>query len=178
MKKITKNILVPTYFSYSDALIQTYTLPYLKIISACLPKGSKIFLLTLDKSQPTADDSLKQWNIENISIQYYPFGVRGIWMLIKTFVKLFFFIKKNKIDTIHAWCTTGGSIGYLLSVFTGKELIVDSFEPHAEAMVENGEWKKNGVAYKLLFRLEKWQANRAKYLIATTEGMKQYSREK
>jgi glycosyltransferase involved in cell wall biosynthesis len=63
----------------------------------------------------------------------------------------------------------------LLSKFTGAELIIDSYEPHAEAMVENGTWKKSGAAYKILFYLEKKQTQRAKALIATTEGMKQYA---
>ena len=93
-------------------------------------------------------------------------------------LKLIRIIKKEKIRTIHAFCTPAGGIAYLLSKFTGAELIIDSYEPHAESMVENGTWKKNGAAYKILFFLEKKQTQRAKALIATTAGMKQYALEK
>ena len=66
----------------------------------------------------------------------------------------------------------------MLSKFTGAELVIDSYEPHAESMVENGTWKKDGLAYKILFSLEKKQTQRAKALIGTTAGMKQYALEK
>ena len=35
------------------------------------------------------------------------------------------------------WCMTAGSLGYILSKTSGKNLVIDSYEPHAEAMVEN-----------------------------------------
>ena len=47
--KGARNILVLTYWSYSDALIQAYTLPYLRIMLRVLPPGSKVHLVTLEK---------------------------------------------------------------------------------------------------------------------------------
>lgn len=83
---------------------------------------------------------------------------------------IWFCILKN-IHCIHAWCTPGGAIGYLLSVFTGKKLVLDSFEPHAETMVEGNTWKKNSFAYKLLFKLEKLQLERASEVVCAAGGM-------
>jgi glycosyltransferase involved in cell wall biosynthesis len=45
-------------------------------------------------------------------------------------------------------------------------------------MVENGTWNKNGMAYRVLFTLEKKLTKKAEVLIATTAGMKQYTLEK
>lgn len=45
-------------------------------------------------------------------------------------------------------------------------------------MVENGSWKGNGRAFRILFSLEKKQTYRAEYLIAATEGMQEYARVK
>jgi len=45
-------------------------------------------------------------------------------------------------------------------------------------MIENGTWKKSGLAYKILFSLEKKQTQKAKVLIGTTAGMKQYALER
>src|SRR4030066_244618 len=108
-----KNILILTYWSYQDALIQTYTLPYVRIIRKIIQK--------------------------------------------KNF--------------IHAWCTPAGILGYILSKTTGVPLIIDSYEPHAEAMVENGTWGKSSWSFKLLFFFEKLQSKHAQTVISAVEKM-------
>jgi glycosyltransferase involved in cell wall biosynthesis len=170
-------ILILTYWNYEDALIQNYTLPYVKIIAKKLPPESVIYIVTLDKKTFSAISNIQQ-NVRHISLPYIPFSGKAALAWIKNIYFLYFFIKKNKISTIHAWCTPAGMIGHLLSKLTKKTLIIDSFEPHAEAMIENGEWKKDSIAFKLLFYFERKQTKRAKYLIATTEGMKTYALEK
>lgn len=176
MGSCKKNILILTYWSFKDALIQTYTLPYVHQISETLNDDNKIILLTLEKEP---QDSFAVNNkIRVISWLYKPLGIKAAWMWFKYIIKLVRIIRKEKIDTIHAWCTPAGMIGYILSVITGKELVIDSFEPHAETMVENGEWKKDSFAFKLLFRFEKLQAHRAKHLIAISSKMYSYAKEK
>jgi glycosyltransferase involved in cell wall biosynthesis len=69
-------------------------------------------------------------------------------------------------------------IGTLLACYTRRRLIIDSYEPHAEAMVENGSWKPNSIAFRVLMYFEKKQTRRAAYLICATEGMKTYARQK
>ncbi|MBY0435305.1 MAG: hypothetical protein K2U26_14450 [Cyclobacteriaceae bacterium] len=179
MKSGPQNILVITYWSYDDALIQTYTLPYVKIIQKYLPIGSKIYLLTLEKFPDQVGSirirgELEENGIEWLPQKYNPFGFQAIVQWIKLVFTLRKFILLNRIETIHCWCTPAGAAGYLLSVITGRRLIIDSYEPHAEAMVENGTWKKNGLAFRLLFWLEAKQTKRASYLIAATESMKAY----
>lgn len=179
--KTTQNILVLTYWSFSDALIQTYTLPYLKIIQRQLSPESTIQLLTLEKDFAASGnqvDSISSAGIQWIPFAYHPFGLRalGSWLLIV--LKLMVMIRRKRITTIHCWATPAGSIGVVLAWLTGKSLVIDSYEPHAEAMVENGTWKKNSPAFRLLFALEKYQTRRAKYLIAAHEGMRAYALEK
>jgi glycosyltransferase involved in cell wall biosynthesis len=98
--------------------------------------------------------------------------------LVANLFKLYRIVKKEKIKTIHAICTPAGGLAYMLSRITGVEFVVDSYEPHAESMVENGTWKKDGLAYKILFFFEKRQTQKAKALIGTTAGMKMYAAEK
>lgn len=172
------NVLVVTYWSFDDALIQSYTLPYVKLIAQQLPAGSRIFLVTLDKTPLPQQTDLSGWNTKVVSIPYKPFGIRALFMWLASIWRLIRLIRKQKIQTIHAWCTPAGMIGYVLSRLTGKRLIIDSYEPHAEAMVENGTWSSGGVAFKVLFLFEKWQTKRAQYLIAGTEGMRSYMKEK
>lgn len=181
-----KNVLVLTYWSYKNALIQTYTLPYVRIIKRNLPPNSKIFLLTIEQEYFKMTDNeweeevkiLNKEGIYPIRIQYDHFGIKMMFKLFSLVFSLKKIIRKENIDFIHAWCTPAGALGYILSVFTKKPLIIDSYEPHAEAMVENGSWKKSNLKFKLLFWLEKKQSKKANTVIALTEGMKSYAKDK
>jgi len=181
--KTTGNILVFTQWSFKDALVQTYTLPYINIIRDIISPERKIILVTAEQphialSKDETDQVNKGWKSRNMQLLPQPYKRFGLKKLIASagdLTKLIGIINKDNIKIIHAFCTPAGSIAYLLSKFTGAELIIDSYEPHAESMVENGTWKKDGMAYKILFSLEKKQTQRAKVLIATSAGMKQYA---
>jgi len=180
------NILVITYWDFQDALIQTYTLPYVRIIKKNLSDKSIVWLLTLEKNSKTmsADkrdqikESLFLEGIKWISYSYNSFGFKALLMWMKIISSLIYIIICDKINVIHCWATPAGAIGYILSVLTRKPLVIDSYEPHAESMVENGTWKKNGMAFKILFWLEKKQTQRAHTIIGATEGMRHYAKEK
>ena len=180
---MTGNILVFTQWSFKDALVQTYTLPYINIIREIISPGRKIILVTSEQphialSKEENDQVNKDWKSRNMLLlpePYKRFGLRKLIGTARNLSKLIGVIKNEKIKIIHAFCTPAGSIAYLLSKLTGADLIIDSYEPHAESMVENGTWKKGGMAYKILFSLEKRQTQRAKVLIATSAGMKQYA---
>ena len=181
--KTAGNILVFTQWSFKDALVQTYTLPYIDIIRDIISPERKIILVTAEQphialSKDEAHQINKDWERRNMQLlpePYKRFGLKKLVASAGNLSRLIGVIKKEKIKTIHAFCTPAGSIAYLLSKLTGAELIIDSYEPHAESMIENGTWKKHGMAYKILFSLEKRQTQRAKVLIATTWGMKQYA---
>ncbi len=181
-----KNILVITYWSYKEALIQAYTLPYLRIIYNHLPQGSIIYLVTFEqakqkltpneKAQVTA--RLRLQGIKLITLTYSKFSflslIKGFFYLL--YLVAFIFLKKT--NYIHAWCTPAGSIGYILSKITGKKLIIDSYEPHADAMIENNTWKRESRQYKLLFNLEKRLTRHANIIISATQSMYVYAKER
>lgn len=180
------NILVITYWSYRDALIQTYTLPYVRLIKRQLPAQSEIYLVTLEQSQlrlseadaRRAREELKQEGIHLIAFNYSSFGFAAIikWMFF--LARLLWLCLQKRITHIHAWCTPAGGAGYILSLLSGIPLVIDSYEPHAESMAENGTWSRRSAAFKILLLLEKLQSRRAKAVIATTQGMMRYARER
>lgn len=175
-----RNVLILTYWSFDDPLIQTYTLPYLRIIRKHLAPNERLVLFTLEKQSPGHTDvarinkALQPSGIEWIHGRYFPFGFRAAFEWGSLLTRLRFQIRRREIGTLHCWGTPAGAIGYLLSVLTGARLIVDSFEPHAEAMVENGTWSRTGLAFRLLFAMEKRQTRRADFLIAANAGMRDY----
>ena len=177
-----KNILVITYWSLNNALIHTYTLPYLRQIRTCLEKDAKLFLLTLSPPGTLNSEDNKRFvkgleeeNIVVINFNYYPFGLRMLMTFLFLFPYLILLAIFKNIRAIHAWCTPGGAIAWPISVLSGKPLVLDSFEPHAESMLESGAWKKSGLSFKILFLLERLQLKRAKEVICATEGMIEHS---
>ena len=80
--------------------------------------------------------------MELIAQPYRRYGWKKIIAGIGQIANLYKVIKKNKIAAIHPFCTPAGSIGYLLARLSGAALVIDSYEPHATAMVKTGAWKK------------------------------------
>lgn len=183
---INGNILVLTHWSFKDALIQAYTMPYVDMMREIISPEKKIILVTSEqqhialkkREQDTINESWKERNMQLVAQPYRKFGFRKLTGMITQLISLYKLIKKEKINTIHAFCTPAGGIGYLLSRLTGTKLVIDSYEPHAEAMVENGTWKKNSLAFHSLFYLEKKQTKKAEHLIATSGGMMDYATNK
>ena len=181
-----KKVMVLTYWKYREALVQTYTLPYVRLLLKHLPQGSEVILLTLEKAEDPMppelmameQERLKAEGITWLAHQYRPFGIRSLLGWLGLIPRLAGYVRHEKVTHLHAWCTPAGGLGYLLSRLTGRPLVVDSYEPHAESMVENGTWSENGLAFRILFRLEKWQSQRATAVIALTEGMQRYALEK
>lgn len=182
MKK-RNNILVLTYWSYKDALIQSYTLPYVRQIRNIVSDESRIFVVTFDQpSQALSEDerrsvqeSGKKEGIDVITLSYVKLNLIAPFKVLAYLLKLWYLIVSNRIDTIHAWCMPAGSLAYILSILTGRRLIIDSYEPQAEAMVENGTWEKSGLKFKIQFYFEKKLSHHAKVIISATEGMREYA---
>lgn len=174
------NILILTNWAFDDALIQAYTLPYVRMIRHYLSSGKDVWFQTLEKERvkekhDSINATLNESNINWLPDLYHGYGWRSWFSMIAQLIKLYLFCRTKKIKVIHIWCTPPGIIGYFLSILTGAELIIDSYEPHAEAMVENGSWKRNGIKHRVLFFFEKLMSRRAKVIISATRGMRDYA---
>lgn len=180
-----RNILLLTYWSYKDGLVQS-TLIHVKLLRKVLPASSWIYLFTLEQAKfrmteqevTEAEKELAQYQIKLIRFNYTSFGLKAVFKMAGMILNLAKICFTKNISHIQCWCTPAGAIGYLLSIITGKPLIIESFEPHAESMVENGTWQKDSLAFKILFFLERVQARRAKVLIGCVESMELYITEK
>ena len=177
------NILVITYWPLTDALITTYTLPYVRMIMKRQLPGSRVYLFTLSPTSSRKStlftqtvNSLEKENIISIDETYKPFGTGTFFSFIGIVSRLRRLVKSKQVTHLHAWCTPGGAIGWLLATLTGKPLVIDSFEPHAEAMVETGTWSRSGLPFRILFRLEKLQLKKAVAVICAAPGMMSYAK--
>src|SRR5688500_8220640 len=109
----TGNIMVLTQWSYKDALIQTYTLPYVRIIRGIVDPSRKITLVTAENAQfgLLSSEILQinnEWSHQNMQLMPLPykrFGWRKLVGSVTQLLSMARTIKKNKIKTIHAFCT-------------------------------------------------------------------------
>jgi glycosyltransferase involved in cell wall biosynthesis len=181
-----RNLLALTYWSYKDALVQSAVLPYLRMMRRALPAGSEIFLLTAEQphlrmseeERRQADEKLAAEGVRLVTVDYTRFGARAAARLLGLVLRLLRLCLAERVRHLHAWGPTAGGVGYFLSKLTGLPLVLDSYEPHAESMIEVGWWTRESKAFKLMFGLEGLQSRRARAAIATTRGVRDYAREK
>jgi glycosyltransferase involved in cell wall biosynthesis len=171
-----KKIIAVTVWSSNDPLIKVYTLPYLNLIISMYPTVC-YYLQTFEKG------SIDPSSNYDMGITYlkseFSRGIVGKFIqYIRTIVRLVKLAKQEDIVAIHAFCTPGAMIGYIVSKLSGKPLLIDSLEPHAECMVESGTWERNSVYFRLLFLFEKLSIKHAKAAICVTPTMPAYVKER
>lgn len=177
------NILVITYWSFREPLIQAATLPYLEIIADLIGEDDRIHLHTLEKPElrlsqeelQAQQAALDQLKITLITQRYHRFGFRAMVAWLVNLFQLARYCRKHNIEVIHAFGSPAATSAHVLSKITKLPYIVDSYEPHAESMVENGSWRKGGLAHRVLRYFERAQTRSAKGVLATTEGMRAYA---
>lgn len=176
------NILVITYWSFNEPLTQAATLPYLSMMKSASGED-KVHLMTLEKEQfiiPKEEEAAIRVDLEAQGIQwihkkYHKFGLRAMLAFSSNLLFLMRYCRKHKIDVLHAFGSPAATSAHLLHRLTGIKYVIDSYEPHAESMVENGSWRRNSLAYILLKNFEHYQARKATAVVATTDGMKDYA---
>jgi glycosyltransferase involved in cell wall biosynthesis len=179
-----KNILIYTQWPFFDGLTLSYVLPFIRIIRKHIPAETKVYLVTQEKKpeqllRAEPQDIINKMREENIFLvpeKYYNLGIKKYLSFPLNFFKLLRLVFSKQIGIIHTQAMSAGMIGCILSWLTGKMLIVDSYEPLSESMIEGNIWRKNSLAYKLVFYFEKKQAQRASYIIACTNEMKTYAK--
>ncbi len=179
-----KRVLVITYWSYREPLVQNYTLPYIHLMLKILPKGSRISLITMEKPEQRLGGEQKREEVRKLankgidwtSGRYDRFGLSAAFRWGSVILRWVLKGRGEKgFDAVHAWGTPAGGPAYWIARWSGTPLIIDSFEPHAESMVEAGQWKSGSVAHRFLLFLEKLQARGAEAVLGVSPTMEAYS---
>ncbi len=180
------NILVLTYWSLNEPLTRSAVLPYLDMITDANTRSETRFVLfTLEKERYALDQQettqlklrFSQQNVLWMPRPYFRFGFQAGFSWFKSLLLLRRVIREKNIDVIHAFGSPAGMAAHILHRWLKLPYVVDSYEPHARSMVENGSWRKKSPVFYLLKYFESKQAQHAKMVIATSEGMRQYCAE-
>lgn len=183
MKSTQENILFLSSWSYDEPLAHSYFLANIRIIRKIVPADVKIFVQTLEKNtaaqnleiRRAIEKTLASENIIWVPLRYHQFSIKALLAYQWSFAKLLWLVWTNKIKVLHAFAPAAGTAALLLKQFTGKKFIIDSWEPHADCMVETGVWKKTSLAYRILRWSEKHQCEQADVLLAASPGMKNFA---
>ena len=78
MNKNYQGVLVFTYFSYHDALIQTYVLPYVRLIRKHLNINFSLVLVCLEKGRDPLIEERNELREEGIELVWFNYKGSGI----------------------------------------------------------------------------------------------------
>lgn len=183
MRKKEVSILVLIYNSYKDPLFQNLLLNYIKTLSK--KKNCRFDLITFEQKEYNMTPSdisserilLKEWNIF-----WHPrkFHTGKFLLLKKLYDVLITFITVIKIRIRHrsayvfAFANVAAAFSILFSKLLNLKLVIYSYEPHSNFMVELGLWKKKSLKYIVLNTLEKLAGKYADHIMTGTKYMVEY----
>ena len=161
------NVLFIGYWAFHDGLTSSTIHPHLRCLAGFHEVENVIF------GSIERDPSISRFEIDIKKVEHIPLysTTSPITLLNKCYdftvfpKKLAKVCEKHRIDVVICRGSPAGAIGYLLWKRTEIKFIVESFEPHADYMLELGVWKKWDPRFLFERYWEKQQKRFAKTLI-------------
>lgn len=161
-----RNTLVFIYNSFQDPLFQNLMLSYLKTLSK--HQVGKFYLITFEQERYRLSKQKKleiKSELEAFDIYWHPLRfhtgrlllLKKAWDFSLSFLKVLWIRIRHRTKIIFCFANVSASFGYIFSKLMNMKLMVYSYEPHSEFMVDLGYWKKSDLKYRLLNSLE-WKA--------------------
>ncbi len=180
---MAKHVLLYIYNSFADPIVQGSVLTYIKRYKSILNGKASFTLITFEQSEYhiTAEEAAaRKEQLASLDIYWKQLKYHtGGWLTIfkkayDTLAGLLLVVKLSttkKIDIVYTVGSISGSMGFCLSKILGAKLLVHTFEPHSEFMVDFNIWSRKSLSYKLLNWMEWVLAKRATYLMTGTDAM-------
>lgn len=160
-----KECVVLIYNSFNDPLFQNLVYQY--IITLTKTTDWKFHLITFEQPEYPISDLRKRELKEQLlkqGIYWYPKKHRtGSLLLVKKVLDFFSIsrllvkLRTEGVQLLWAFTNISASIGFVYSTLLRMRLMIYSYEPHSQFMVELGLWKAASLKYKTLNYLE-WKA--------------------
>ena len=140
------NVLYISYWGIGDPLTTASVMPSLKILA---PYAKHLYLATIERGEnkPASLPGLV------IHLPFYSFSrlprfAEKISDLIRFSIKLLLICKRKDIDLIICRGAMAAIFPVFLHRLTRLPFLVESFEPHADYMLEGNTWKNSQFEYK------------------------------
>lgn len=155
------------YHSFNDPIFKGLMLTYLKAFQLQDGERSHTFhLITFEQEQYRVSKSEQlaiDVELKKIRIVWYPqqYHTGGAFLILKKLWDFFLCFKSslrihkvNKLKSLIGFTSLSGGLALVLSGLLRVKFIALNIEPHSDFMVDAGQWKKQGLKYKLLKFLE------------------------
>jgi glycosyltransferase involved in cell wall biosynthesis len=167
-----------SYWGISEGLTVSTVLPNLKILSED-ERVDSIEFFTVERSE---DLNFKDIFVPINKVHHHPIHSKNLgfflftkiadWLRIKNTISQS--AKKMQPDLVICRGAMAGAFGTLLFKKFEIPYLVESFEPHADYMLESGVWKKNGLRFRLQKKTEAEIKKYAKFLVTVSHNYCQH----
>jgi hypothetical protein len=166
------NLLYVSFWGLYDPLSQATVYPNIPPLSRYF-NGGKVFVLSVERAGTKRVFSVEPprlLNVEYLELKswgpgYFAKFIDFVWFPIR----IIQIIKHHKIDFALGRGAPAGGLIFLASRITRTRYYVESFEPHADYMLESGVWKRFGLKYLFQKYLEYGQRATAAGLMTVSD---------
>ena len=159
------NICFVSYWGINEGLTQATVLPHLRILSNN-KDVDRIYFFTIERQGLSAEFEL--YKLEHFRIASSANVLRKAFDKRRLEAHIKALYAKNSIHMIMARGVMAGRLVLNISNQLSIPLSIESFEPHADYMLEDGVWKLNSLKYKLLQRAERQEKRQARFILPLT----------
>jgi glycosyltransferase involved in cell wall biosynthesis len=167
------NILFLSYWGIDEGLSVATVLPHLRILND-MKEVNKVIYCSIERNGKIHAERKLQEKIVHVPFFSGTSYLHKVFDFLFLPEKLIRLAKKHAIDLMICRATPAGALGYKVFKRTGITYAVESFEPHAQYMVESGVWNPAGLKYRAQLKWEKAQLLTAKWIMTVSHNYKDY----
>jgi len=172
------NLLYLGYWSVNDSLTASTIFPHLQILNE-LSNINKIVYVSIERGNDVKAESFlaSLSKVKHVPLYSRDLGVNfltKIGDIIRFPIALEKTVKKEEIDRVLCRTASAGAFGYMLYKRTGLPFYVESFEPHADYMLESGVWSSKSPQYLMQRYWEGKMIEHADGLMPVAENYAEY----
>lgn len=167
------NILFLSYWELDEGLSAATVIPHLKILSE-IEGVNKVVYCSIERTKKAIKKTEIGPGIVHIPLFTGKSYLHKIFDFIVIPLRLGQIVKEYSIDSMICRGAPAGSLGHLVNRNMGVSYVVESFEPHAQYMVESGVWHPGGLKYQFQRKWEKAQLRTAKWIVTVSRNYRNH----
>lgn len=175
----TPSIIICASHSFKDPLFNGLMYQYILAHQSQHAGQCRYHIVTEEQEafRMNAEQKAELQNTLNAkNIFWHPMPYRGgrfilfkkLWNFLGLFFKLWSIKRREKTKLIIGFLAIAGGYAFIISRILGMRLMVFCFEPHSLYMKEFGIWPASSLKFKLLNKVERWQATKADFVSGPT----------
>ncbi|WP_424963351.1 glycosyltransferase [Ekhidna sp.] len=168
------NILFIGYWGANEGLSQATINPHLEILLD-FKEVEKVIYVSLERNKSNSFNVPSSIKLDHIPLKSDNYRIRlfnKIFEQIQHSRQLRDIVKLYDVDLVIARSSLAGNFASYIHKKSGIPFVVESFEPHADYMLELGIWKRWGLSYLYQKRMERIQKKNALHIYPVSNNYK------